>query len=143
MTAQERNGPMGVKLVTGPVTWGVDFADSPGNPSWTTVLDEIRRSGLGALELGPVGYLPEAEHELREALESRELTAVGSFIFDDMHDPSERDRVVTEARRASRAIAAAGGGPSWSSSTGPESVVPRPQADPATRCGSTVPSGPT
>jgi inosose dehydratase len=100
---------MSVRLATGPVTWGVDFADSPGNPPWATVLDEIRRSGLGALELGPVGYLPEAEHELREALDSRGLTAVGSFIFDDMHDASERDRVVAQARRASRAIAAAGG----------------------------------
>jgi inosose dehydratase len=100
---------MGVALATGPVTWGVDFADSPGNPPWTTVLDEIQRSGLGALELGPVGYLPEAEHELREALGSRELTAVGSFIFDNMHDAAERDRVIEEARRACRAISAAGG----------------------------------
>lgn len=100
---------MSVKLATGPVTWGVDFADSPDNPPWTSVLDEIRDSGLGALELGPVGYLPEDGHELREALDSRGLEAVGSFVFDDMHDPAERARVVEEARRASRAIAAAGG----------------------------------
>jgi inosose dehydratase len=100
---------MGVRLASGPVSWGVDFADSPGNPPWTTVLDEIQQSGIGALELGPVGYLPEAKAELREALGSRELTAVGSFIFDNMHDPAERDRVVGEARRACRAIAAAGG----------------------------------
>jgi inosose dehydratase len=100
---------MAVKLATGPVTWGIDFADSPGNPPWTTVLDQIQRSGLGALELGPVGYLPEAEHELRDALDSRELTAVGSFIFDNIHDASERRRVIKEARRACRAIAAAGG----------------------------------
>jgi inosose dehydratase len=100
---------MSVKLATGPVTWGVDFADSPDNPPWTKVLDEIQRSGLGSLELGPVGYLPEAPHELREALGSRNLTAVGSFIFDNMHDAAERHRVVEEARRACRAIAAAGG----------------------------------
>jgi inosose dehydratase len=100
---------MGVQLATGPVTWGVDFADSPNNPPWTSVLDDIQRSGLGALELGPVGYLPEAPDELREALESRGLTAVGSFIFDNMHDAAERDRVLEESRRASSAIAAAGG----------------------------------
>jgi inosose dehydratase len=100
---------MGVTLATGPVTWGVDFADAPGNPPWTTVLDEIQRSGLGALELGPVGYLPEEQHELRRALESRGLTAVGSFIFDNMHKAAQRERVLGETRRACRAIAAAGG----------------------------------
>ena len=100
---------MGVTLATGPVTWGVDFADAPGNPPWATVLDEIQRSGLGALELGPVGYLPEDEHELRRALGSRDLTAVGSFIFDNMHNAAHRQRVVEETRRACKSIAAAGG----------------------------------
>ena len=100
---------MGVTLATGPVTWGVDFADASGNPPWSAVLDDIQRSGIGALELGPVGYLPEAEEELREALTSRDLTAVGSFIFDNMRQPAERERVLREATRACRAIAAAGG----------------------------------
>jgi inosose dehydratase len=108
-TITSEEGPMGVKLATGPVTWGVDFADSPSNPPWTTVLDEIQRSGLGALELGPVGYLPEEPHALRHALDSRDLTAVGSFIFDNMRDASQRQHVVEETRRACRAIAAAGG----------------------------------
>jgi inosose dehydratase len=44
-----------VELATGPVTWGVDFADAPANPPWSLVLDDIAASGLGALELGPVG----------------------------------------------------------------------------------------
>ena len=43
---------MGVRLATGPVTWGVDFADSPNNPPWTSVLDDIQRSGLGASNSG-------------------------------------------------------------------------------------------
>jgi inosose dehydratase len=98
-----------VKLATGPVTWGVDFADAPDNPPWELVLDEIASSPLDALELGPVGYLPEDPARLREALSSRSLHAVGSFVFDDLHDPSELARVVGVAERACRAIAAAGG----------------------------------
>ena len=100
---------MAPRFATGPVTWGVDFADSPDNPPWTLVLDEIARSGIGALELGPLGYLPTDGAQLREALTSRGLTSVGSFVFDDMHTPAERPRVVEAARRASEVIAASGG----------------------------------
>jgi inosose dehydratase len=98
-----------VKLATGPVTWGVDFADAPANPPWELVLDDIERSGVGALELGPVGYLPEEPATLREALASRGLTPVGSFIFEDFHDPAQGRRIAAVAIRACRAIAAAGG----------------------------------
>lgn len=98
-----------VKLATGPVTWGVDFADAAGNPPWQQVLDDIERSGVGALELGPVGYLPEDPVVLAEALRSRALTAVGSFVFEDFHDPTQGRRIAAVTIRACRAIAAAGG----------------------------------
>ncbi len=67
-----------IRYATGPVTWGVDFADDPANPPWQEVLDEISASGIGALELGPVGYLPEDPGRLRAELDGRGLTAVGS-----------------------------------------------------------------
>jgi inosose dehydratase len=98
-----------IRLATGPVTWGVDFADAPGNPPWPLVLDEIAASGVGALELGPVGYLPEAPGELRAALTARDLTAVGSFVFEDLHDPTRRWAIASVAERACAAVAAAGG----------------------------------
>ena len=101
---------MAIALATGPVTWGVDFADAPGNPPWQQVLDEIAASRLGALELGPVGYLPEDPQALREALGSRGLQAVGSFVFEDLHDPGRATAVLDIARRACAAIRAAGGG---------------------------------
>lgn len=98
-----------MKLAASPTNWGVDFADAPTNPPWTQVLDEIAAGPLDALELGPVGYLPEDPAELRAALAERSLTAVGSFVFDDLHDPAERERVVGVAARACAAITAAGG----------------------------------
>jgi inosose dehydratase len=96
-------------LATGPVTWGVDFADAPGNPPWSLVLDDIAASGIGALELGPVGYLPEDPARLRAVLRERGLAAVGSFVFDDFHDPACADAIDAVTARACRAIAAAGG----------------------------------
>ncbi len=98
-----------LRLATAPVTWGVDVAGAPANPPWRRVLDEIAASGIGALELGPVGYLPEDATLLREALRSRGLTAVGSFISEDLHDPGALREVIGMARRACRAIAAAEG----------------------------------
>jgi inosose dehydratase len=98
-----------ITLATAPVTWGVDFADGPGNPPWEHVLDEIAASGVSALELGPVGYLPEERGALRAALDGRGLTAVGSFVFDDLHDPSRAPEIAPATERAARAIAAAGG----------------------------------
>jgi inosose dehydratase len=98
-----------IRLATGPVTWGVDFADAPGNPPWEHVLDEIASSGIGALELGPIGYLPEEPAALRAALDERGLAAVGSFVFDDFHDSSRTRELAAAAERAARAIAAAGG----------------------------------
>jgi inosose dehydratase len=98
-----------MRLATAPTTWGVDCAGAPGNPPWETVLDEIARSGLGALELGPVGYLPDDPDALRHALESRELTAVGSYVLGDFHDAAQGRRVAAGTIRACRAIAAAGG----------------------------------
>ena len=57
-----------IRVATGPCTWGVDFADAPGNPRWEDVLDDIEQSGIGALELGPVGFLPEDPDTLRANL---------------------------------------------------------------------------
>jgi len=98
-----------LQLATGPVTWGVDFADAPSNLPWEQVLDQIASSGLGALELGPVGYLPEDPERLAGALRSRGLRAVGSFVFDDFHEPAKREQILAVSERACSAIAAAGG----------------------------------
>ena len=98
-----------MRLATAPVSWGVDFAGAPGNPAWREVLDGIVATGLGGLELGPVGYLPEAPDQLAAELDARGLAAIGSFVFEPLHDPAQRDAVLATARRACAWIAAAGG----------------------------------
>lgn len=98
-----------VRLATGPVSWGVDFADAAGNPEWSDVLDEIAASGFRATELGPVGYLPTEAGRLRHALDSRRLQVNGSFVFQPLHDPGRRADVLAVTRRTCAAIAAAGG----------------------------------
>jgi inosose dehydratase len=98
-----------IKLATGPVSWGVDFADTPTNPPWQQVIDEIASSGLPAMELGPVGYLPEDPDTVRRLLSERNLLSAGSFVFDDIHDPDARQRLTGITHRVSKLIAASGG----------------------------------
>jgi inosose dehydratase len=86
-----------IQLAGGPVSWGVDFADAPGNPPYAAVLDGIAAAGLTWLELGPVGYVPPAE------VVRRGLATVGTFVFDDFH------RADVDVAPALDAIAAAGG----------------------------------
>jgi inosose dehydratase len=98
-----------VKLATGPVSWGVDFADAPTNPPWATVLDQIAASGFRWTELGPVGYLPEDPTVLREEIASRGLAVAGSFLFQPLHLDDEREAVLAMARRTCELIAGVGG----------------------------------
>jgi inosose dehydratase len=98
-----------VRLATGPVSWGVDFADAPANPPWRRVLDEIEHAGFRFLELGPVGYLPEDPEVLRAELARRRLHATGSFVFQPLHERPRLNEIVAVTRRTCAAIAAAGG----------------------------------
>lgn len=101
---------MNVRLASGPVSWGVDFADSPHNPPWDRVLDEIARSGFRYIELGPIGYLPEEPARLRAELEGRGLGVGGSFVFQPLHERERLPEVLHVTRRTCRAIRSAGGG---------------------------------
>jgi inosose dehydratase len=100
---------MRLRLGTGPVSWGVDFADDPHNPPWAEVLDGIAAAGLRWTELGPLGYLPEEPAELLAALRQRGLAVAGSFIFQPLHDRAARDEILDVAQRTCGLIAAAGG----------------------------------
>jgi inosose dehydratase len=96
-------------LAGGPVSWGVDFADAPGNPPYDEVLDGVASSGLRWVELGPVGYLPRRPDEARAALAARGLAAVGTFVFDAFHRPDSADRVLGAVDAALEAIVETGG----------------------------------
>lgn len=100
---------MDVAIANAPVSWGVDYAEEAGNLPWPRVLDEIAAAGYTHMELGPLGYLPEDPERLAAELAARRLTPIGTFIFDFLHDPAQRERVVGVATRACRLVAACGG----------------------------------
>ena len=77
-----------------PISWGV--CEVPG---WglqlpvDRVLDEMRQTGLGATELGAIGWLPTEPGGLRATLDAHELRAVGAFVPIVAHDPKVLDRI--------------------------------------------------
>jgi inosose dehydratase len=98
-----------LQLANAPVSWGVDFPDQPGVPTWAEVLDGIAAAGYRRVELGPYGFLPRDPAALREALEVRGLRAAGGLLYEPFHDPSAHDAIRGLAGRVVDWIAGAGG----------------------------------
>jgi inosose dehydratase len=71
---------------TAPCSWGVWYADGkPSGTPWEVFLDQAAAAGYSALELGPEGYLPSGEGQLREELARRKLricAGTACFRFD-------------------------------------------------------------
>lgn len=93
-------------VANAPVSWGVFEGDDESNPPWTDVLDEIVAAGYRDLELGPIGFLPEDPVVLRRELWSRKLVLGAGFVYEHMHDPGQRDRVLKNTRRVGKVLAA-------------------------------------
>lgn len=100
---------MSLRLATGPVSWGVDFAAAAGNPPWPAVLDGARDAGYAGIELGPLGYLPDDPARLDAELAARGLHAVAGFVFEPLHDPARAAAILALARRVARLVAGVGG----------------------------------
>jgi inosose dehydratase len=128
-----------VRLATGPVCWGVDFAGAPGNPPYEEVLEGAVAAGYHRLELGPLGYLPPdlvpADHGLE---------ICGGFVFEPLHDPARLAAVEQAARATSRRVAELGGGflviiaavvPERAVTAGRPDLAPRPARADALRRG--------
>jgi inosose dehydratase len=82
-----------ITIATAPCSWGIWYADGrPSGTPWRVFLDGAARAGYRALELGPDGYLPRDNGELRAELASRNMTVCAGtacFQFDKYRDFGE------------------------------------------------------
>jgi len=99
---------MTIRIGNAPCSWGVEFADDPRNPTWRTVLSQCAEAGYKGIELGPVGFMPEDQVMLSEALDEFGLELIGGVVFRPFHDPAAWEDVVDGATRTCRALAASG-----------------------------------
>ena len=93
-----------MKIANAPVSWGVDYADAPGNPEWGLVLDQIAAAGYRYCELGPLGYAPADPAILRWEYARRNLIPIGGFIFQPLHDPASEKAVLANAQDTARLL---------------------------------------
>src|SRR3954466_13907482 len=100
---------MGIDLANGPVSWGVDRPDMPGAPPWQEVFDEISEAGYRLCELGPLGYLPDANQQVRVELDARGLGVAGSYIFEPLHDRGRHEELADVTKLTCARSAALGG----------------------------------
>jgi inosose dehydratase len=99
---------MPIRVGNAPCSWGVDYADEPGNLPWQRCMDEVRASGVDCIDLGPVGYFPEEPGILAEALASRGLALTAGHLFEPFHDPGAHPAILAQARRVCAALAGQG-----------------------------------
>ena len=98
-----------VRITNTPVSWGVDYADTPGNPPWRRVMDEIAEAGFVWTEPGPVGYCPEDPAILKAELERRGQRTAGGFIFENVWDRGHAEALFAVTHRACRLLSGLGG----------------------------------
>ena len=97
---------MVVSVANGPVSWGVYYGGDPTNFPWPRYLDEVAAAGFRWTELGPIGYLPEEPGHLRDELAKRQLRLIAGFIFESLHDPTERPNLRAITHRTCRVLSA-------------------------------------
>ena len=93
-----------VAIGNAPCSWGVEFPDTPSNPTWQAVLDETSQAGYTGTELGPVGYMPEDPALLGDELEARGLALTAGVLFRPFHDQGAWPALVDALRRTCRML---------------------------------------
>ncbi|OOB80520.1 MAG: AP endonuclease [Epulopiscium sp. Nuni2H_MBin003] len=85
---------MSIRICGAPGCWGIEDINNPHNPPWTKVLEEARKAGYNAIELGPYGYLPIDADVVAKELEKNELAIVAGTIFQDLLDENNLKHVL-------------------------------------------------
>jgi inosose dehydratase len=98
-----------IHVGTGPDSWGVWFADAPGQIRWPQYLEEVAAAGYAFTEIGPYGYAPMDGAEVAADLARAGLTALASFAEVDLSDADAHVRVVDDVDRVAAVVAACGG----------------------------------
>ena len=99
---------MSIRVGNAPCSWGIDYADEPGNLPWERCLDEVRASGVDCVDLGPPGYFPEEPGTLAEALARRGLALTAGHLFEHFNDPGARNAILAQAHRVCAVLTSLG-----------------------------------
>ncbi len=85
-----------ITIGNAPDSWGIWFPQDERQVDPITFLDEVAEAGYSCIELGPWGYLPNTQKELREELEKRDLTLVATTLGCDLTDDVSVEQLIAE-----------------------------------------------
>jgi inosose dehydratase len=94
-----------IEVGNGPDSWGVWFADAPGQISWPDYLTEVRAAGYELTELGPYGYAPTRPAHVAEDLRRAGLRALAAFVEADLSVPAAAEMVTDAVDRMATIVA--------------------------------------
>ena len=87
-----------LRLAGAPITWGV--CEVPGwgcQLATDRVLREVAGLGLGAVELGPRGFLPDDPDDVARTLRRHDLRLAAGFVPAVLHRPADRAAALASA----------------------------------------------
>lgn len=84
---------MSIKVGIAPDSWGVWFPNHEKQTPWNRCMDEMKEAGYEGVELGPWGYFPNTNPELKDALAERSLALVAGTVGGDFLDDASIDQM--------------------------------------------------
>lgn len=84
---------MSIKVGIAPDSWGVWFPQHEKQTPWQRCMDEMREAGYDGVELGPWGYFPNTNPELKDALDASRLSLVAGTVGGDFLDDASIDEM--------------------------------------------------
>jgi len=82
---------MAIHVGIAPDSWGVWFPNHEKQTPWQRCMDEMKVAGYDGVELGPWGYFPNKNPDLKNALAERGLKLVAGTIGGDFLDDKSID----------------------------------------------------
>ncbi len=100
-----------IKVANAPCSWGVieKTFESSRSGDYRNVLDEMRATGFKGTELGDWGFMPTDPLRLKDELDKRELSLVGSWVTSVLIDRNGHKESAQRAGRTAGLLAAVGG----------------------------------
>jgi len=100
-----------IKLANAPCSWGVieKTLESSRSGDYRQVLDEMQQTGFKGTELGDWGFMPTDPALLKDELDRRELSLVGSWVTSVLIDRGGHQESARRAERTAGLPAAVGG----------------------------------
>ncbi len=98
-----------LKVANAPCSWGVIENIEGERYDYVRVLNELAGTGYMGTELGDWGFMPTDPDKLREALSSRSLDLLASWVNVYLHDASKHQQSADDCVRTGKLLAAVGG----------------------------------